>query len=96
MTAPSVSAPRPGQRHEILTRLHRAEGQVRGIAAMVEQDRYCVDVLTQLSAASSALRSVAVLLLEEHLRACITGSPEHVPDSTIGEVSEAISRLLHS
>ena len=96
MTAPSMSGPRPGQRHEILTRLHRAEGQVRGIAAMVEQDRYCVDVLTQLSAASSALRSVAVLLLEEHLRACISGSPEQVPESTIGEVSEAISRLLHS
>jgi DNA-binding FrmR family transcriptional regulator len=96
MTAPSVAGPAPGQRHEIVTRLHRAEGQVRGIAAMVEQDRSCIDVLTQLSAASSALRSVAVLLLEEHLRACVTDSPQHVPEATIEAVSEAISRLLHS
>ena len=96
MSGPSVTGPRSGQRHEILSRLHRVEGQVRGIATMVEQDRYCIDVLTQLSAASSALRSVAVLLLEEHLRACITGSPEHVPDAAVSEVSEAISRLLRS
>ena len=52
MSGPNVTGPRPGQRHEILSRVHRAEGQVRGIAAMVEQDRYCIDVLTQLSAAS--------------------------------------------
>ena len=54
-----------------LKRLRRIEGQVRGIARMVDEDTYCIDVLTQVSAASSALRSVALVLLEQHLQHCL-------------------------
>ena len=53
-------------------RLRRVEGQIRGIAKMIEDDKYCVDVLTQISAASSALRTVALNLLDDHLDSCVT------------------------
>jgi DNA-binding FrmR family transcriptional regulator len=55
----------------LIKRLHRIEGQVRGIERMVEQDRYCIDVLTQIAAVSTALDSVAVKLLEGHVRHCV-------------------------
>ena len=56
----------------LVKRLHRIEGQVRGIERMVEDDRYCIDILTQIGAVSTALESVAVKLLEEHVRHCVT------------------------
>ena len=55
----------------LLARLHRAEGQVRGIARMVDEDVYCIDILTQVSAATKALESVALTLLEDHLGHCV-------------------------
>ena len=55
----------------IVKRLHRIEGQVRGIERMVEEERYCIDVLTQISAVSTALESLAVKLLEDHVRHCV-------------------------
>jgi DNA-binding FrmR family transcriptional regulator len=58
-------------KEQLLARLRRAEGQVRGIQQMVETDRYCVDVLTQISAVTKALQSVAVALLDDHLRHCV-------------------------
>jgi CsoR family transcriptional regulator, copper-sensing transcriptional repressor len=84
---------------EYLRRLRRVEGQVRGIARMVEQDTYCIDVLTQVSAATRALENVALLLLEDHLDHCVrdaarAGGPE--ADAKIAEASAAIARLVRS
>ena len=59
---------------DLLNRLHRVEGQVRGIARMVQQDTYCIDVLTQVSAASRALQSVALGLLDTHMSHCVVAA----------------------
>jgi CsoR family transcriptional regulator, copper-sensing transcriptional repressor len=82
-----------------LKRLRRIEGQVRGIARMVEQEQYCIDVLTQVSAATKALQAVALGLLEEHLEHCVVdavsaGGPER--DAKLREASDAIARLVRS
>jgi len=84
---------------DLLNRLSRIEGQVRGIARMVEQDKYCIDVLTQLSAASRALQSVALGLLDDHLSHCVVdaarvGGAEQ--DTKLKEASDAIARLVRS
>ena len=84
---------------DLLKRLRRVEGQVRGLHRMVEEDAYCIDVLTQVSAATKALQSVAVALLEEHLRHCVTdavaqGGEE--ADRLVTEASQAIERLVKS
>ena len=60
-----------GQKKSIITRLHRIEGQVRGIERMVEDDRYCIDILTQLGAVSTALESLAVTILDDHVQHCV-------------------------
>ena len=60
-----------GQKKSIVTRLHRIEGQVRGIERMVEDDRYCIDILTQLGAVSTALESLAVTILDDHVQHCV-------------------------
>jgi len=83
-------------RLEAVRRLHRVEGQVRGIAAMVEQDRYCIDILTQVAAASRALQGVALALLEEHMRRCLATPGITTPESMLTEASEAIARLVRS
>ncbi|TKK87501.1 metal-sensitive transcriptional regulator [Herbidospora galbida] len=82
-----------------LKRLRRIEGQVRGLQRMVEEDKYCIDVLTQVSAANRALQSFALALLEEHLAHCVAeatakGGPE--ADAKIKEASDAIARLVRS
>lgn len=82
-----------------LKRLRRIEGQVRGIAKMVEDDKYCIDVLTQVSAATKALQSVALLLLDDHMGHCLVeaaraGGAEQ--DVKLKEASEAIARLVRS
>jgi DNA-binding FrmR family transcriptional regulator len=82
-----------------LKRLRRVEGQVRGIAKMVDEDKYCIDILTQVSAATKALQSVALGLLEEHLAHCVVeaarfGGPE--ADIKVKEAAEAIARLVRS
>ena len=80
-------------------RLRRIEGQVRGLQRMIEEDTYCIDILTQVSAVTKALQSVAVGLLDQHVRHCVTNAatkdPEHV-DDMIGEATKAIERLLKS
>jgi len=82
-----------------LLRLRRIEGQVRGLHRMVEQDTYCIDVLTQISAATKALEAVALALLDEHLRHCVThaiqagGAPA---EDKLTEASAAIARLVRS
>jgi DNA-binding FrmR family transcriptional regulator len=86
-------------KNDLLNRLSRTEGQVRGIARMVEQDTYCIDVLTQVAAASRALQSVALVLLEDHMGHCVvdaarTGGAEQ--DAKLKEASAAIARLVRS
>ncbi len=85
-------------KQELLNRLARVEGQVRGVARMVEQDRYCVDVLTQISAATKALQSVAVGLLDEHIRHCVAdaarGDDPDNADRMVTEATRAIERLV--
>jgi DNA-binding FrmR family transcriptional regulator len=82
-----------------LKRLRRIEGQIRGLQRMVEEDVYCIDVLTQVSAGTKALQSFALQLLEEHLRHCVAqaaaqGGPE--AEAKVAEASAAIARLLRS
>ena len=92
----------PGYRTDkaaVLTRLRRVEGQVRGLQRMVESDTYCIDVLTQVTAATRALESVALLLLEDHLSHCVadaakTGGPE--ADDKMQEAIAAVRRLVTS
>lgn len=84
---------------ELLKRLRRAEGQVRGIHRMIEDDTYCIDVLTQVSAATKALESVAPALLEDHLIHCVAEAVAEggdVADEKIREASAAIARLVRS
>ena len=82
-----------------LKRMRRIEGQVRGIAKMIDEDKYCIDILTQISAVNSALQSVALGLLDEHLGHCVTqavaeGGDE--ADAKLAEASAAIARLVRS
>ena len=82
-----------------LRRLRRIEGQVRGLQRMIEDDKYCIDILTQVAAATKALQSVALGLLEEHLSHCVTEAvAEGVDGATekVREASEAIARLVRS
>ena len=82
-----------------LRRLRRIEGQIRGLQRMVEDDTYCVDVLTQISAATRALQAVAIGLLEDHLGHCVTEAIEAGgPDAQdkVKEAAQAISRLVRS
>jgi DNA-binding FrmR family transcriptional regulator len=84
---------------DYLKRLRRIEGQVRGLQRLIDDDTYCIDVLTQISAVSSALQSVAVGLLDEHLRHCVTEAvAEGRPDAAdkVTEATKAIERLVKS
>jgi CsoR family transcriptional regulator, copper-sensing transcriptional repressor len=84
---------------DLLKRLSRAEGQVRGIARMVENDKYCIDILTQVSAATSALETVALSLLADHLSHCVAEAAAEggaVAEEKIREANEAIARLVRS
>ncbi len=83
----------------LLARLRRAEGQVRGIARMVDEDVYCIDILTQVSAATKALESVALTLLEDHLRHCVaqaTAEGGPVAEEKLREANAAIARLVRA
>lgn len=84
---------------DLLRRLKRIEGQARGLHRMVEEEKYCIDILTQISAVTSALQSVALGLLDEHLAHCVadatrTGGPE--AEEKLREASAAIARLVKS
>ena len=84
---------------EHLKRLRRIEGQIRGLQRMVEDEKYCIDILTQVSAMTKALQSVALGLLEEHLSHCVVdaaarGGPE--AEEKVREASDAIARLVRS
>ena len=82
-----------------LKRLRRIEGQVRGLARMVEEDKYCIDILTQVSAATKALQSFSLELLDEHLATCVVQAAQAGGDEAdlkVREASEAIARLVRS
>ena len=82
---------------DYLTRLRRIEGQVRGLQRLVDEDTYCIDVLTQVSATTRALEAVALKLLEEHLGHCVVDAArEGDPSEEIREASDAIARLVKS
>ena len=81
---------------DVLARLRRVEGQVRGLQRMVEGDEYCIDILTQITAANNALKKVAVALLDDHLRHCVVESPDGEKQDLVGEATVAIDRLLKS
>ncbi len=88
-----------GDKDAFLKRLRRIEGQVRGLARMVEEDKYCIDILTQVSAATKALQSFSLELLDEHLATCVlqaaaAGGEE--AQAKVREASDAIARLVRS
>ena len=88
-----------GEKDDYLKRLRRIEGQVRGLQRMVGEDAYCIDVLTQISAATKALQSVALGLLGDHLEHCVAqaaaaGGPE--ADVKVREAADAVARLVRS
>jgi DNA-binding FrmR family transcriptional regulator len=82
---------------QVLNRLRRIEGQVRGLHKMVEDDRYCIDVLTQVAAVKAALESVSLTLLEDHMEHCVADAIES-GDGTekVRELSAAVKRLVRS
>ena len=87
------------RRDDYLKRLRRIEGQARGLQRMVEEEKYCIDILTQVSAMTKALQSVALGLLEEHMSHCVVraaqaGGPE--ADAKVREAAEAVARLVRS
>lgn len=84
---------------EYLKRLRRIEGQVRGLQRMVEEDKYCIDILTQVSAVTRALQSVSLGLLEDHLGHCVAQAAAEggeVAEQKVREASDAIARLVRS
>jgi DNA-binding FrmR family transcriptional regulator len=91
---------RPGyadQQHTVLNRLRRIEGQVRGLQRMVEEERYCVDVLGQISSVTSALERVGLLLLNDHIRHCVRDSlADGGKDDKVEELVGAVDRFLRT
>ena len=84
---------------DYLKRLRRVEGQVRGLQRMIDEDQYCIDILTQVAATTKALQSVAIGLLEEHLGHCVAQAVAEGGDTAsekVREASEAIARLVRS
>ncbi len=98
MTAPAQTPTRgyTASKDQLLARLRRVEGQVRGIERMVEDDRYCIDVLTQVNAVQAALDKVALGLLDGHARHCLAGEGEgpEAPEAQADELMGAVGRLL--
>jgi CsoR family transcriptional regulator, copper-sensing transcriptional repressor len=84
-------------KNQVVSRLKRIEGQVRGLEKMVEEDRYCIDVLTQVNAARAALEKVALVLLRSHTEHCVVDAVRAGdPMAKVRELSEAVERLVHS
>ena len=88
-----------GQKASIQKRLRRVEGQVRGLQRMIEEDKYCIEVLDQIAAATKALQAVAIELLDDHLSHCVADaltSGGKAADAKVAEASAAIARLVRS
>ena len=94
---PETTTPTRGytaSKDQLVKRLRRVEGQVRGIERMVEDERYCIDVLTQISAVQAALDKVALGLLDGHARHCVIGGAEDVQEDRTDELMAAVGRLM--
>ena len=81
-------------KEQLQTRLRRIEGQVRGIQGMVEDDRYCIDILTQIAAIQAALDKVALGLLDGHAHTCVVGAQPDQQDARTAEMMAAVGRLM--
>jgi CsoR family transcriptional regulator, copper-sensing transcriptional repressor len=81
-------------KERLVKRLHRIEGQVRGIERMVEDERYCIDILTQITAAQAALDKVALELLDGHTHHCVVGAADEEKGERADELVGAVARLL--
>ena len=98
-TAPKRSTSYAKDKAKIQARLRRMEGQVRGVQRMVEEDQYCVDILTQLSAVMAAARQAGLLILDDHIRGCILGTCSHGhedQEEMLAELSSAIERFTRT
>jgi DNA-binding FrmR family transcriptional regulator len=89
-----------GEKDALIKRLHRIEGQVRGIERMIEEDRYCIDILTQISAVNTALESLAFRILDDHVNHCVrgaleTGNPEEAQRKS-RELLDAVHRFARA
>jgi len=94
---PKTQAPARGYtttKDQLLARLRRIEGQIRGIEGMVQDDRYCIDILTQISAAQAALDKVALGLLDGHAHTCVIGAEPGRQEERTEEMMAAVGRLL--
>jgi DNA-binding FrmR family transcriptional regulator len=98
-----TSACSPGHSHsyaadkaKLLARLRRIEGQVRGVGRMVEEDKYCIDILTQISAIVSSTQAVGLLLLEDHIRGCVVDARPEDREERLQELNRAIERFTRS
>jgi DNA-binding FrmR family transcriptional regulator len=94
---PSSATPARGYsttKDPLVKRLKRIEGQVRGVQGMIEQDRYCIDVLTQISAIQAALDKVALGLLDDHAQHCVLGAPDADKGEKTEELMAAVTRLM--
>ena len=89
-----------GGKEALVKRLHRIEGQVRGIERMVEEERYCIDILTQISAATTALESLGLKILDDHVNHCVAGAllsgDPAVAEEKSKELLEAVQRFTRS
>ncbi|HEU4703548.1 MAG TPA: metal-sensitive transcriptional regulator [Conexibacter sp.] len=96
-TEPDTATPTRGYsatKDQLQKRLRRIEGQVRGVQGMVEEDRWCIDVITQISAIQAALDKVALGLLDEHARHCVMGAPDAQRADRTDELMAAVGRLM--
>jgi CsoR family transcriptional regulator, copper-sensing transcriptional repressor len=93
-TTPEETPGYAREKDALLKRLRRIEGQVRGIERMVEDDRYCIEVLTQIGAARAPLDRVALELLEDHARECVVGAKPEIRDERTEELMAAVGRLV--
>jgi len=100
MDTPTMDTPGyAADKDAVMKLLRRIEGQVRGIAGMVEDDRYCIEVLDQIAAVTRAVQGVALVLLDDHLAHCVVGAVEaggRERDDKLAEASTAIARLVRS
>jgi CsoR family transcriptional regulator, copper-sensing transcriptional repressor len=84
-----------GDKDALARRMHRIEGQVRGIEKMIEEDRYCIDILTQISAVSTALEAVALKLLDDHVAHCVAGALASGDKDVVAEKSREMLEAVH-
>lgn len=96
ITANESHASYAADKAKILARLRRMEGQVRGVQRMIEDDKYCVDVLTQISSIIAAARAVGMLVLEDHIRGCVVNAGEKDAEVVLTELTDAIERFTRS